>query len=210
MLEWHITTAQSLALIDQKIDKTLHAPAEYEIIRRVIYETADFDYQNLIQFSDKALTAGAAALAARSTIIVDVPMVQVGIVSTLQDSFANPVFCSAETITRPQKQTTKTAWGTQTLAQRYSEGIFVVGQSVTALLALVELVEEELIKPALIIGTPAGFIDADVAKERLQDTLIPFISINGQKGNSVVAVAILNGLVDLAWLAYGENGSGGA
>jgi precorrin-8X/cobalt-precorrin-8 methylmutase len=204
-MEWHISDAQSLAIIDQEIGPHTFSPAEYEIMRRVIYDTADFEYKFLIRFSERSLQAGAAALAARSTIVVDVPMVQVGIVNHIQQTFANPVYCSTETITRPQKTKTQSAWGIQTLARRYPEAIFVVGQSQTALTALVELIEMEEIRPALVIGTPAGFVGADAAKERLQESLIPNIRIDGRKGSAVVAVAIVNGLVDLAWQAYGKN-----
>ena len=52
-MEWHISTVQSLAIIDQEIAETRFAPAEYEILRRVIYETADFEYESLLYFSDK-------------------------------------------------------------------------------------------------------------------------------------------------------------
>ncbi len=207
-MEWHLTDAQSLTLIDGEIGETSFSPAEYEIVRRVIYQTADFEYLSLIRFSEEALSSGAAAIAARSTIMVDVPMVQVGIARHLQSTFANPVYCSTQTITRPQKAKTETAWGMQTLAKRYPEGIFVIGQSQTALTGLVELIEEEEIKPALVIGTPAGFIGADVAKERLHDAQIPYITVDGRKGSAVVAVAIVDALVDLAWQVYGEAGGG--
>ena len=206
-MEWHITDAQSLAMIDREIGPTVFSPAEYEIVRRVIYKTADFEYLSLLRFSEGALPLGAAALAARSTLVVDVPMVQVGIVPNLQDTFANPVYCSTQTITRPQKAKTQTAWGIETLAKRYPEAIFVIGESQTALTALVELIEEENIKPALVIGTPAGFVGADVAKERLHDAQIPQMTVSGPKGSSVVAVAIVNGLLDLAWQAYGQSGT---
>ncbi|MEQ9000419.1 MAG: precorrin-8X methylmutase [Coleofasciculus sp. B1-GNL1-01] len=204
-MEWHGTDAQSLAIIDREIGAHTFSPAEYEIVRRVIYATADFEYQKLIRFSERALQAGAAALAARTTIVVDVPMVQVGITPHIQETFANPVYCSMEAITRPQKDKTKAAWGIQTLARRYPEGIFVVGQAQTALTALVELIEAEEIRPALVIGTPSGFVEVDVAKSRLEDSLVPHIRIEGRKGSSVVAAAIVNGLVDLAWQAYGQD-----
>ncbi|NEP23936.1 precorrin-8X methylmutase [Moorena sp. SIO3I6] len=204
-MEWHITDAQSLAIIDREIGEHVFSPAEYEIVRRVIYATADFEYKSLIHFSERALQAGAAALAARSTIVVDVPMVQVGITPHIQDTFANPVYCSMETLTRPQKEKTKAAWGMQTLARRYPEGIFVIGQAQTALTVLVELIEAEEIRPALVIGVPAGFVEVDVAKSRLTDSLIPHIRIDGRKGSAVVAAAIVDGLVDLAWQAYGQD-----
>lgn len=203
-MEWHVTDAQSLRIIDSEIGNHSFSPSEYEIVRRVIYATADFEYKSLIRFSDQALQAGAAALAARSTIIVDVPMVQVGIAPNIQNTFANPVYCSMEALTRPQREKTRAAWGIVTLARRYPEGIFVIGQAQTALTALVELIEQEEIKPALVIGTPAGFVDVDVAVERLKDSLVPHIRVEGRKGSAVVAAAIVNGLVDLAWQAYGE------
>ncbi|HEY9700731.1 MAG TPA: precorrin-8X methylmutase [Trichocoleus sp.] len=207
-MEWHITDAQSLRIIDTEIGEHFFSPSEYEIVRRVIYATADFEYKSLIRFSDQALQAGAAALAARSTIIVDVPMVQVGIAPIIQNTFANPVYCSMDAITRPQREKSRVAWGIETLARRYPEGIFVIGQAQTALSALVNLIEAEEIKPALVIGTPAGFVGVDAAVERLKDSLIPHIRIEGRKGSAVVAASIVNGLVDLAWQAYGKESNG--
>ncbi|MEH2316612.1 precorrin-8X methylmutase [Nostoc sp.] len=209
-MEWHVTDAQSLAIIDSEIGDHVFSPAEYEIVRRVIYSTADFEYKSLIRFSERALQAGAAALAARTTIVVDVPMVQVGIAYEIQNTFANPVYCSMEALTRPQKEKTRAAWGIETLAKRYPEGIFVVGQAQTALTALVDLIEAEEIRPALIIATPVGFVNVDEAKERLRDSLVPHIIIDSRKGNAVVAAAIVDGLVDLAWQAYGQDGNRGS
>ena len=204
-MEWHITDAQSLRVIDLEIGDHTFSPSEYEIVRRVIYATADFEYKNLIQFSEQALQSGAAALAARTTLVVDVPMVQVGIASGIQNTFSNPVYCSMDALTRPQKGKSRAAWGIETLAKRYPEAIFVLGESQAALDSLVNLIESEEIRPALVVGTPAGFLEAEVTKARLQDSLIPNICISGRKGSSVVAAAIVNGLVDLAWKAYGES-----
>ena len=150
----------------------------------------------------------AAALAARTTIVVDVPMLQVGITPVIQNTFVNPVYCSMDAITRPQKEKTTAAWGIETLARRYPEGIFVIGQAQTALCAIVDLIEADEIRPALVIGTPSGFVGVDVAKSRLYDSMIPHIRIDGRKGSSVVAVAIISSLADLAWQAYGKQGKG--
>ena len=202
------TDAQNLAVIDRKIGEHGFSPAEYEIVRRVIYATADFEYKSLIRFSQRALQSGAAALAARSTIVVDVPMVQAGIASQIQATFANPVYCSMEGVNHPQQGKTHAAWSLETLARRYGEGIFVLGESQSALKTLVKLIEAEEIRPALVIGTPSGFVGADGAKKRLQDTMTSHIRTDGYKGNPVVAVAIVRGLVDLAWQAYGHNSQG--
>ncbi len=203
-MEWHITDAQSLAIIDQEIGEHSLSPAEYEIVRQVIYATSDFEYKHLVQFSDQALTAGANALATRATIVVDVPTVQAAIFPEVVNTFANPIYCAVEAITRPQKGKTQAAWGIETLAKRYPEAIFVIGDSQTALATLVDLIEMEEVKPALVIGTPAGFIDADVTKARLYDSLIPHIRVDGRKGNAIAASAILTSLVRLSWQAYGN------
>ncbi|HIK46210.1 MAG TPA: precorrin-8X methylmutase [Leptolyngbyaceae cyanobacterium M65_K2018_010] len=203
-MEWHVTDAESLRVIDTEIGDHSFSPAEYEILRRVIYATADFDYANLIHFSEQALQSGAAALAARTTIVVDVPMVQVGITPAIQATFANPVYCGMDALTRPQKGKSQTAWGIETLAQRYPEGIFVIGDSEVALATLVAMIEAQAARPALVVATPAGFLDTATLKNRLQETLIPHVRIEGRKGSAVVAAAIVNGLVDLAWQAYGQ------
>jgi precorrin-8X/cobalt-precorrin-8 methylmutase len=205
-MEWHVTDAQSLAIIDHEVGEHVFSPAEYEIVRRVIYATGDFEYKSLIHFSERAMQAAAAALAARTTIVVDVPLVQVGIAYDIQNTFANAVYCGMESLTRSQKEKTRAASGIEILAKRYPEAIFVIGQAQTALTTLVDLIEAEEIKPALIIATPAGFVDMDTAKERLRDSLVPNITLDTRKGNAVVASAIVDGLVDLAWQAYGEAG----
>jgi precorrin-8X methylmutase (EC 5.4.1.2) len=38
--------------------------------------------------------------------------------------------------------------------------------------------------------------------------MVPHIRIDGRKGSAVVAVALVNALVDLAWQAYGREGNG--
>ncbi|NJL11015.1 MAG: precorrin-8X methylmutase [Calothrix sp. SM1_7_51] len=204
-MEWNKTDAQNLAIIDSEIDDNILSPAEYEIVRRVIYTTADFEYQSLINFSQSALQSGAAAIAARTTLVVDVPMVKAGIADRIQNTFANPVYCSTEAPTRPQKEKSHIAWGLEALAKRYPECIFIIGQDQTALTALINLITLGEIKPALVVATPVSFVDVSVACERLRESGVPNITINGRKGGASVAVAIIDALIDLAWQAYGES-----
>ncbi|MFM7363029.1 MAG: precorrin-8X methylmutase [Cuspidothrix sp.] len=208
-MRWHVTDAQSLAIIDTEIGDHLFSPAEYEVVRRVVYATSDFEYKSLIRFSEHSLESGASALAARSTIVVDEPVVQAGIAYDIQNKFANPLYCGMEGITRPQKEKPSAVSGIETLARRYPEGIFVVGQSQMALTALVQLIEAEEIRPALIVATPPEFVNLGIAKQRLRESLVPHITIEGRKGNALVSSAIIDALVDLAWQAYGQDGSGG-
>ena len=55
--------------------------------------------------------------------------------------------------------------------------------------------ERGLLKPALVIGVPVGFVNVVEAKELILETDIPHIVNRGRKGGSNVAAAIVNALV---------------
>jgi precorrin-8X/cobalt-precorrin-8 methylmutase len=203
-MEWHTSDAQSLAIIDSEVGSHTFSPAEYELVRRVIYATADFEYKSLLRFSETALASGAAALAARTTVVTDVAMVQAGLERLLQQTFANAIYCGRETPVRPQNTKTAAAWGLETLARRFPEAIFVIGQDQNALTALMDLIEAEEVRPALIISTPTTFLNGDRNRQKLQDSLVPHIRTEGRKGSAIVGTALMEGLVDLAWQAYGS------
>ncbi len=203
-MDWHLTDAQSLAIIDREVNRHELSPAEYEIVRQVIYSTGDFDYLSLVRFSSESLARGAAALAAQTSIVVDAPAIQTAIAPLLQKTFGNPVYCATTAITRPQNPKTQAAWGLETLAKSHPEAIFVIGQEQTALTSLAELSERKVIQPALTIATPPVFVEQDM-KEWLQNSSLTRIYIDGRKGGAVVAATILSSLVKLAWQAYQLN-----
>lgn len=202
-MEWHRSDLQSLSIIDQQIGEHQFAAAEYEIVRQVIQATADYDYQKLLHFSDLALQAGAGAIANRLPIVVDTPMVMAGIMPTLLETFANPVFCAAEAVTRPQQKRSNIAWGMETLLKRYPEAIAVVGESHAALETVLHLVDTAEIAPSLIIGVPSSFHPSQQGKAKLVKSLTEHVTTHGIKGNALVAVAIVNVLTNLAWEAQG-------
>jgi len=187
------TEANCLLAIDQEVGQHRFSPAEYEIIRRVIYETGDFDYLSHLHFSDRALSAGAAALAARTAIIVDVPFIQAGIAHAAQTTFINPIYSEVE--------------GHHThnltlLAQRYPEAIFLIGQQPTAVSTFLHLLEQDEIQPALAIITAPKLVDVEATETHLGTLTIPHLRVTGRKGSASVAIGIFNGLMHLAWQVY--------
>ncbi len=68
---------------------------------------------------------------------------------------------------------------------------------------VMEMVREGLVKPALVIGMPVGFVSAVESKDELSKTDIPFITNIGRKGGSPCASAIINALYKL--LRQGNN-----
>lgn len=204
-MQWQVIDLQNLAVIDQELGAYDVSPAQYEIIRRVIYSTADFEYKSLVKFSERALQIGAAALAARTTIITDVPIVKTGILPYIQDTFTNAVYCGTETVCRPLKNTPSNLWGFKTLAQRYPDAIFIIGQQVNALTLLLELIQSNQVKPAFVIATPPSLLAVEAVKKKLKEFSFPYVYISGRKGSPIVAATILNGLVELAWQGYEMN-----
>ncbi len=187
------TEANSLLAIDQEVGKHHFSPAEYEIIRRVIYETGDFDYLSHVHFSERALSAGAAALAARTAIVTDVPFIRAGIANATQTSFSNPIYCHIEGHHSHQLTI---------LAKRYPEAIFMIGKETTGVSTFLNLLEQDEIQPAFAIITAPKLVDVEVMEENLAALTIPHIRVTGRKGSASVAMGIFNGLIDLAWQVY--------
>ncbi len=59
------------------------------------------------------------------------------------------------------------------------------------------LIEAGKIAPALVVGVPVGFVNAMESKEILAAQEYPFITNQGRKGGTPVAVAIVNALLRL-------------
>lgn len=210
-MDLHFTEASALAAIDRQIHSSDLdiSPAQYEIIRQVVYRTADFEYVSLLKFSEDALSKGAASLTASTPIVVDVPEIQVGIVPQLQQSFRNPVYCCATTSSNELSVgKSKVVQGLEKLARIHPHGIYIIGQDEVAFNTLVGLMREKVVEPSLAIATFPMFIEPDKRKFSVTSS-IPAIYTVGAKGGSTVASAILKSLVDLTWKAnqinYSQN-----
>jgi precorrin-8X/cobalt-precorrin-8 methylmutase len=194
----HPIMEQSFAVIDREIGEHNFSTAEYAIVRRVIHSTADFEFKQLIQFSPEAIEAGIAALRRRVPIVTDVGMVKQGVAGLVASTFGNQLISAVEqTVALPGK--TRTETGLMLCVQKFPQAIFVIGNAPTALLALCNEVSTAPMSPALVIGAPVGFISVLESKGTLANTLVNQIRVEGRKGGSSVAAAILNALIVLAW-----------
>lgn len=194
----HPIVNQSFAIIDQEIKQHHLSPLEYAIARRVIHATADFDFLDLLKFNHNAITSGIKAIKAQQTIITDVNMVKQGIINLVQKTFHNPIFCALDFADQAEIGKTRTETGILKAFQEYPQGIYVIGNAPTALLALCDALAKSPIQPALIIGVPVGFVKVEESKQRLAQTSSPYILTEGRKGGSPVAASIINALLILA------------
>lgn len=199
----HFTEASSLATIDRQVGEIENiSPAQYEIIRQVIYHTADFEYQSLLEFSAGALIKGAAALTATLPIIVDALEIQANIAPKLRQTFGNSIYCCATTGTATATKT-KASVGLEILANSHPKSIFIIGRDLDALSTMVEIIESKAIEPSLAIATVPTLIEPD-QKQWLMNSSIPYIGIKSCKGGTNVASAIFSSLIELSWRAYGS------
>jgi precorrin-8X/cobalt-precorrin-8 methylmutase len=206
----HPIMKQSFALIDQEIGEHNFSLAEYAIVRRVIHSTADFEFKQLIRFSPEAIEAGIAALRRCVPIIADVGMVKQGVAGLVAQTFGNSLISAVEQAPVALPGKTRTETGLIQCAQKFPEAIFVIGNAPTALLALCTELLATSVSPALVIGAPVGFISVLESKAALAQTQVNQIRVEGRKGGSPVAAAILNALIVLAWEeGQGDKGTGG-
>ena len=73
--------------------------------------------------------------------------------------------------------------------------IIVIGSSPTALVNLLNILENSEQIPSLIIGMPVGFIGVRQSKQKLLNTNYPRIVVNSTKGGAAMAAAAVNALL---------------
>ncbi|MBD2394788.1 precorrin-8X methylmutase [Cyanobacterium aponinum AL20118] len=199
-MEWNLLTVQNFSIIDREIDKSVFSPAEYEIVKRVVFSTGDLEYASVINFANNPLSNGFAALETRVPIMVDTPVIQAGILPFLQQTFMNPVYC-LEDFALPASVTATKSKIWQKLGKNYPSAIYIIGENPVSLFSLLDLIESVQVKPSLIIATPSGFTRKEIINKMLQKSGVSHIRFDSCKGGVTVAIAIFQGLIELGWLA---------
>lgn len=195
----HPIVQESFAIIDREIGTHSFSFEEYAIVRRVIHSTADFELRHWIRFGVGSIARAIIALQQATPIITDVTMVKQGIIGTISRTFGNPIVCAVEQASAPLPGKTRTETGLLECWNQFPQGIYIIGNAPTALLALCSQVSLSPVKPAFVVGAPVGFVSVVESKQALAQIDVPQIRIDGRKGGSPVASAILNALVILAW-----------
>jgi precorrin-8X/cobalt-precorrin-8 methylmutase len=192
----------SFQIIDQEAGEHSFPADQWTIVRRMIHTTADFEYTEMIRFHAEAITAGIDAIRAGKSIITDTNMARAGIRQKDLERFGVTVKCymnDPDVMERAQKNgTTRAKAAVDAAVSDMQDGIYVIGNAPTALLRLIELVENKQTRPALIIGLPVGFVNAAESKAALMEMNLPYISNIGRKGGSNVAASVVNAITILA------------
>ena len=195
----------SFAIVDQEVGAHEYSSAEWNIVRRMIHATADFEFNGLTKFHPDAVSAGLHAISQGSHIVADVEMICVGLSKPRLSHFGvttHHFIADADVITQAKAENSTRAVQAMRKAQRLGlldNSIVAVGNAPTALLEVVRMIKEEGVRPALIVGMPVGFVSAAESKDQtalLQD--IPWVITQGRKGGSTLVVAAIHALLALA------------
>jgi precorrin-8X/cobalt-precorrin-8 methylmutase len=167
-----------------------NATVEDRIKQRCSIAVGDFGMAELMRFSHDPVPAALAALKAGAPIITDIRMVQIGI---QKKGHKSEVICALDygaDIVR-EREITRSSAGFISLKDKLPGSIVVIGNAPSALIALCTMIREG-IRPAVVIGTPVGFVNAAESKELLRTISIPSVSNEGTRGGTPVAVAAIN------------------
>jgi precorrin-8X/cobalt-precorrin-8 methylmutase len=186
---------KSFAIIDEIVGNHHLSPEEYNIVRRIIHTTADFEFLNLLQCSPNIVEIAISAFSKKTPIITDVSMVKEGIRNMVAQTSQNEITVAVKQAEKADNGKTLTETGLLKCCPQYPNGIYVIGNAPTALIALCEQIEAKKLQPSLVIGVPVGFVSVLEAKAYLGKLDIPQIQIKGNKGGSTVAAAIVNALL---------------
>jgi precorrin-8X/cobalt-precorrin-8 methylmutase len=195
----------SFEIVDREAGAHDFPPGEWQVVRRVIHATADFEFKSLLRFHPDAVAAGIAALRSGCKVIVDVKMIAAGLNEDRLHAYGCAVgsrISDDDVIARAKAENSTRAIEAMRKHQRLGEldgAVVAIGNAPTALIELARLVQAEGCRPALIIGVPVGFVSAAESKAAVEPLReVPWIVARGRKGGSPIAVAIIHALLMLA------------
>ena len=176
--------------------------AETKVYSRMIHASGDVDYAKVIRLHPKAIEATQEALKRGANIFTDVEMVRTGINKKAFGRYGGKIECRvadpeiAEIAKR--EGITRSMAAMRTFGKELAGSIVAIGNTPTALFEVLRLAQEENILPAVIIGIPVGFVGAADSKKLLaENTLVPYVTVEGTKGGSPIAASVVNAIMYL-------------
>ena len=192
----------SLRMVEDSLPESLDLMGgERYVVCRIVRAEGDPDIAHAVRFSPGAVERGLNALKNGSDVVTDVRMVQVGISRALLNRHGVSTHCmidTPQTHERARREgTTRSVAAVRELAPQMEGAVVAFGNAPTALLALLDLVRNGEVSPALVIGMPVGFVACAESKEELLATDVPYMTITGRRGGSSAAAATVNALLGL-------------
>ena len=191
---------QSFNAIRKEADLS-HFPQDIaNIVVRMIHSCGMTDIAQDIVYTISAASAGKAALMQGAPVLCDSRMVCEGVIRAKLPA-ENEVLCwnncPESAVLAKKLGTTRSAAAVELWRPKLAGAVVAVGNAPTALVRLLEVLEEGVDPPAVIFGLPVGFVGAAESKELLVKQCkesVQFLTLNGRRGGSAMASAAVNAL----------------
>ena len=198
----------SFEIIDRESTGHGFNPDQWEVVRRIIHTTGDVSIHKEVRISDHAVDAGVAALTAGKPIYTDTNMIKSGLSMPRLRSASgaygpDEIHCHVADADVAEEAAALSLPRSVAAVRKAKPlfldgGIAVFGNAPTGLLELSRMIIEEGVMPALVIGVPVGFVNVVESKMELLALDVPHIVLEGRRGGSPIAVAIIHALCTVA------------
>jgi precorrin-8X/cobalt-precorrin-8 methylmutase len=174
-------------------------PAMQPVALRLIHACGMPEILRDLVWTEGAVAAGRAALAAGRSVLVDSTMVASGI-RRERLPVGNAVVCrigeAATVAGAAARSTTRAAAAVDLWRDDLGGAVVAIGNAPTALFRLLELLAQGAPAPAVVLAFAVGFVGAAEAKDALigHRPEIPHIALRGRRGGSALAAAAVNAL----------------
>lgn len=191
--------AQSFATVRSEARLERFSPEMQAVAIRLIHSCGMVEIADRLAFSDNAALAGAEALRAGAPILCDCEMVGAGIIRRYLPANNEVIVTLNDPRTPPlakEIENTRSAAAVELWSDRIEGAVVAIGNAPTALFHLLELIDQGMPKPAVILGFPVGFVGAAESKAELaaRPRGCDFIALRGRRGGSAIASACVNAL----------------
>ena len=204
----HPIFLKSIEYIQSQIGVTGLDWIHQSVLERLIHSSGDLSLQPFLNFSPGACDDAINALQNGAKILTDTFMAKAAVTPMVKRTLNTDVQCILEMAPKyiDSNSTTRSSIGMRNiwldLQNKYESSdnpIVVIGSAPTALMALLDLIEEGCSIPSLIIGMPVGFIGVAESKTRLLNSSCPYIVLEGSKGGASLAAATMNALLSASY-----------
>jgi glutamyl-tRNA reductase len=171
--------------------------SDAELASSCVYAAGDPEIVSRLSIRGEPAERGVEALRSGGRVLVDTAMARVG-ATRIQADLVTAVEVKGAAELAARADTTRAAAGVRLAWDEFGrDGIVVVGNAPTALLATLDLAEARG-APACVIATCPGFTLAEESKDALAQSRLPHFAVLGTRGGTGMAVAVLNAIGRLA------------
>lgn len=193
---------QNYANIREQLTLDAFTPAQQQVVIHLVRAYGDPLLAQHILFSQHSIDVALKTIKKRNNILYDVELVRHTLDTTLLYQEPLSFLGKAAVISHAKASKQTRAMTAVDYWKPYLAGsIILIGESATASLRLLEILKEGAPKPALIVTTSRGFVNAEAAKrilwEQHADLGVECIVLAGTRGGGVLAATIMNALLML-------------